>query len=86
MKSNEQFSLFAIDEVKTNRYLHVVKNHEVKDMALEELFDATKFTRIRAISFVASPKFFFKMTKDFEDIQLIFSRLIHYRTSSFTCN
>ena len=72
MKSNEQFSLFAIDEVKMNRYLHVVKDHEVKDMALEELFDATKFTRIRAVSFVASPKFFFKMTKDFEDIQLIF--------------
>lgn len=72
MKSNEQFSLFAIDEVKTNCYLHVVKDNEVKDMALEELFDATKFTRIRAVSFVASPKFFFKMTKDFEDIQLIF--------------
>lgn len=72
MKSNEQFSLFAIDEVKTNRYLHVVKDNEVKDMKLEELFDATKFTRIRAVSFVASPKFFFKMTKDFEDIQLIF--------------
>lgn len=72
MKSNEQFSLFAIDEVKTNRYLHVVKDNEVKDMELEELFDATKFTRIRAVSFVASPKFFFKMTKDFEDIQLIF--------------
>lgn len=72
MKSNEQFSLFAIDEVKTNRYLHVVKDNEVKGMELEELFDATKFTRIRAVSFVASPKFFFKMTKDFEDIQLIF--------------
>lgn len=72
MKSNEQFSLFAIDEVKTNRYLYVVKDNEVKDMALEELFDATKFTRIRAVSFVASPKFFFKMTKEFEDIQLIF--------------
>lgn len=72
MKSNEQFSLFAIDEVKTNCYLHVVKDNEVKDMELEELFDATKFTRIRAVSFVASPKFFFKMTKDFEDIQLIF--------------
>lgn len=71
MKSNEQFSLFAIEGVKTNRYLHVVKDNEVKDMALEELFDETKFTRIRAVSFVASPKFFFKMTKGFEEIQLI---------------
>ena len=46
MKSNEQFSLFAIDEVKTNRYLHIVKDNDVSDMALEDLFDATKFTRI----------------------------------------
>src|SRR5690606_19824843 len=71
MKSNEQFSLFAIEEVKPNRFLYVVKDNEVKDMELDELFDASKFTRIRAVSFVASPKFFFKMTKDFEDIQLI---------------
>ncbi|MEK5078001.1 phospholipase D-like domain-containing protein [Solibacillus sp. FSL W7-1436] len=71
MKSNEQFSLFAIEEVKPNRFLYVVKDNEVKDMELDELFDASKFTRIRAVSFVASPKFFFKMTKDFEEIQLI---------------
>ena len=71
MKTLEQISLFVAEEVKTQRYLHVVKDGVVKDINLEELFDATKFTRIRAVSFVASPKFFFKMTEGFEEIQLV---------------
>lgn len=71
MKSLEQISLFAAEDVKTHRYLHVVKDGVVSGLNLEELFDATKFTRIRAVSFVASPKFFFKMTEGFEEIQLV---------------
>lgn len=53
MKSLEQISLFASEEATTKRYLHVVQDGEVKDLTLDELFDATKFTRIRAVSFVA---------------------------------
>ena len=86
MKSLEQISLFASEEVTTHSYLHVVQDEEVKDLTLEELFDATKFTRIRAVSFVASPKFFFNMTKGFEEVQLVIGRwtswLIYFRSSS----
>lgn len=71
MKSLEQISLFELEEDKKTRYLHIVQNGEVKDIELGELFDVAKFTRIRAVSFVASPKFFFKMTKGFAEVQLV---------------
>lgn len=71
MKELEQISLFTIDEVKKTSYLHILNNGEVKDMSMQELFDTERFNRIRAISFVASPKFFFQMTNGFEEVQLI---------------
>lgn len=71
MKSDEQISLFTTEEAIPQRYLHVVHDGVVKNVKLNELFDATKFSRIRTISFVASHKFFFKMTKDFEEVQLV---------------
>lgn len=71
MRLNEQISIFTDEEERTVRYLHVIQNGEVKDLKLAELFDVTRFTRIRAISFVASRKFFFEMTRGFEEIQLI---------------
>lgn len=71
MKELEQISLFTIDDIKKSSYLHIVHNEEVKDMSMQELFDTKRFNRIRAISFVASPKFFFQMTNGFEEVQLI---------------
>lgn len=71
MKELEQIILFTIDEVKKSSYLHIVHNGEVKDISLQELFDTKRFNRIRAISFMASPKFFFKMTNRFDEVQLV---------------
>lgn len=71
MKELEQISLFTTEEVQEAPYLHIVHDGKPVDMSLHELFDAKRFKRVRAISFVASPKFFFEMTKDFEEVQLI---------------
>jgi len=71
VKGLEQISLFTTDVEKKTNYLHIVRDGKVMDIPFSQLFDASKYNSMRAISFVASPKFFFEMTKDFEDVQLI---------------
>lgn len=72
MQPDEQINLFATDEEQAARYLHVVHNGVVKDSTPKELFDAIRFSRLRVVSFVASPKFVFTMTKEFDEVHLVF--------------
>lgn len=84
MKPDEQISLFTSEEDLPSRYLHVVHDGVVKDTELRELFDATKFSRLRAVSFVASPKFVFSMTKGFEEVHLVLGIEDGHVAGSFT--
>lgn len=52
-------------------YLNIVKDNEVVQMSVKELFDTSIFTELKAVSFVASPKFFFSTSKKFKKITLI---------------
>jgi len=69
----EQFSLF--EDVPTTEknfsYLNIIHNGVEKKMSLEELFDCSVFTDLKAITFVASPNFFFKVTKEFQSVKLV---------------
>lgn len=72
--SEEQFTLFAddlTDDFKEKRYLNIVKDGIPCDMTIDELFNKDQFTKIKAVSFVASPKFFFKVTEGFKESTLI---------------
>lgn len=73
MSDQSQLDLFDEEKRKLEKtpYLQVILNGEVKEMSLGELFDAEFYTELKAVSFVASPHFFFKTTKRFQSIQLI---------------
>lgn len=60
-----------IEEPAMTRDLHIVKNGESVIMKDEEIFDSTRFTKLWATTFVASPKFFFESTKTFEEVELL---------------
>jgi len=69
MSDQNQLELF--EEEKSIPYLQVILNGQVRQMSLEELFDTSIYTELKAVSFVASHRFFFKTTKRFQSIQLI---------------
>lgn len=73
MSDHGQLNLFGEDEVKPEKtpYLQVILNGNVKTMSLEELFDTEVYSDLKAVSFVASHKFFFKTTKRFKSIQIL---------------
>ena len=51
--------------------LHVLKDGKPVDWSFEEIFDSSTFTELYAVTYVASPRFFFERTSEFEKIQLI---------------
>lgn len=53
-------------------FLNIVKDGQIVQMSINELFDTTLYEELKAVSFVASPKFFFSTTKNFKNITLIF--------------
>lgn len=73
MSEQSQLSLFEEEKVRPDKtpFLQVILNGKVKRMSLEELFDTEVYTELKAVSFVASHRFFFKTTKRFQSIQLI---------------
>lgn len=73
MSEGSQLNLFGEDELKPEKvpYLQVILNGSVKTMSLDELFDTKVYSDLKAVSFVASHKFFFKTAKRFKSIQLI---------------
>ncbi len=58
------------DRGKRN-YLNVVHNDKVVQCKLQQIFDASRFDTLGVATFVASPKFFFRATKEFTNITLV---------------
>jgi hypothetical protein len=52
-------------------FLNIVKDNQIVQMNINELFDTTLYSELKAVSFVASPNFFFSTTKNFKKITLI---------------
>src|SRR5690554_5696993 len=73
MNAESQMSLFDEQLIGKNiQFLHVIKDLKPVEMSNEELFDTTLYDELIAVTFVASPKFFFNTTKNFKKIDLIF--------------
>ncbi|MDQ0254129.1 hypothetical protein J2S74_001502 [Evansella vedderi] len=69
---DKQLNLFEEDnEYRKIKFLNIVKNNKVVEMGIEELFDTNQFLELKAVSFVASSRFFFSTTKNFKRITLI---------------
>ncbi|KYG58501.1 restriction endonuclease PLD domain-containing protein [Planococcus maritimus] len=73
MDEKNQLSLFEEEKSTPSKtpFLHIIFNGEVKGMSLEDLFDTETYTELKAVSFVASPQFFFKTAKRFKSVELI---------------
>jgi hypothetical protein len=73
MLTEDQISLFEVEGGTEPQisFLHVVKDLRPTRMEINEIFDKNLFDEMKAVTFVASPKFFFKTTKEFNKIQLI---------------
>lgn len=74
LSEKNQMSIF--DETIENgqmdtSFLNIVKDNQVVQMHPKQLFDSTIYTELKAITFVASPNFFFSLTKNFKKITLI---------------
>lgn len=52
-------------------FLNIIKDQQVVQMNINELFDTTIYSELKAVSFVASPNFFFSTSKNFKKITLI---------------
>lgn len=68
MTLDAQINLFEDEQVN---YLHVVIDNQVVKMNVKDIFDGEKYTVLRAITFVSSPRFFFNISKEFEETRLI---------------
>jgi hypothetical protein len=53
------------------RYLHVVKDGQVVDMRPQEIFDASRFDTLHAVTYVASARFFSNMVQEFASVTFI---------------
>ena len=62
-------SLFSQENSK--QYLNIFYNDEKYLGNVKELFDSKKFDRLLICTFVSSPKFFFKETKEFDSVELL---------------
>lgn len=51
--------------------LHIVKNGHAVSMNFEDLFDSFKYSRIRCVSYVSSPKFLSRLITRFEEATVI---------------
>jgi len=73
MEEQNQLNLFTEEELKDSQpnFLHVIHDGEVKKRTMDQLFDSTAYTELKAVSFVASHNFFFKTVRDFQSVQLI---------------
>ncbi|WP_442598199.1 phospholipase D family protein [Neobacillus sp. D3-1R] len=58
-------------DIINETFLNIVKDDQIVQMSINELFDITLFDELKAVSFVASPNFFFSTTKNFKNIALI---------------
>lgn len=81
---DDQLTLFQEDPIQETTFLNIVKDYQPVKMALKELFNPELYSEILAITFVASPKFFFSITKGFQKVSLVMGIEDSEVTSSFT--
>lgn len=70
----DQLSLFEAgksDASNNVTFLNIVKDYQQTSMELKELFNTQVYDELYAVSFVASPNFFFNITKNFKKVSLI---------------
>lgn len=67
----EQMSLLTADQRERVSFLQVVKDNKKVEMSVEDVFDTETFHTFKAVTFVASPKIFFRLTNAFKNIDLI---------------
>lgn len=58
-------------EVEKSESLFVIHNEVEEKMMVDEIFDTSKFTDFKAVSYVSSPKFFAETVKGFQSIIFI---------------
>jgi HKD family nuclease len=56
---------------KDTASLHVIKNGKQADLMFHEIFDASLYTGLLAVTYVTSPSFFFEQTSSFKNVELI---------------
>jgi hypothetical protein len=66
--SEEGIDLFTEPTVS---YLQVCHNGEFRSYTTQELFDTTRYSELHAITYVASPAYFFKYAHGFDKISLV---------------
>lgn len=71
----DQLSIFKDlpegDDVFKETFLNIIMDNQIVQMSINELFDTNLYNELKAVSFVASPNFFFSTTKNFKKITLI---------------
>lgn len=68
----EQLSFFEEENsTQDYSYLFIVKDGKVINISVEDLFDTSRFQKLQAVAFVASPNFFFSTAKEFKSVDLI---------------
>lgn len=65
-----QMELFDAREKETT-FLHTIHNGKPSSLSMKELFNPEIYHTLHAVSYVASPRYFFHVTKDFKQIHLI---------------
>ncbi len=72
MSNEGQLSLFDEQQVDRDiQFLHIIKDMVPVQMSIDQLFNPDVYDELLAVSFVASPKFFFNTTKKIKKISLI---------------
>jgi hypothetical protein len=72
MDNSFQTSLFEDDiGSKSVSYLNIIKDMEPAYIDTEEIFDTVRFQELYAVTYVASPVYFFNHTKNFLKVELI---------------
>ncbi|MCM3693227.1 phospholipase D family protein [Neobacillus niacini] len=68
-----QTSLFEEEELpkKNVSYLHILKDMKPIQMTTKEIFDTDNYQELCAVTYVASPTYFFNKTKDFIKVDLV---------------
>lgn len=68
---NQSLSLFNLEDDSQTRTLFTIKDNEVADLAISEIFDAEKYTHFRAVTFSVSPEFVNKELAEFDQLEII---------------
>jgi len=59
------------DETDNTKFLNIIKDNQMVELSLNQIFDATLFDEFYAVSYVSSPRFFSKTVKDFKKVQFV---------------